>query len=177
MQDEREKFRDQSEGGGQQQPVGQDSPENEYGEIGENERPAGTEPGRSMGTKGTEFGQFGDSSDSGQQGQSATGQADLGTQGGSTLSGQADQQELGQAGGEVDQPGSHGSGGGQSGTGSQGFILQEGTDANDDQQESGSSGRATEGNDFAPQGRGALEGEQEDIEGAQSRSPASDIEQ
>src|SRR5437868_8163948 len=78
---------------------------------------AGSEPPRSMGTRGTEFGQFGDSSDSGQQGQSGTGQADLGSQAGSTLSGRADQQELGEIGGEVDQPGSTG------GAQGEGFIL------------------------------------------------------
>ena len=39
----------------------------------------GSEPPRSMGTRGTEFGQFGDGTGpTGQQGQSGTGQADLG---------------------------------------------------------------------------------------------------
>src|SRR4051812_15226381 len=100
MENEKEKVRDTTEGSGQQpeiaqteepNPVGQDSPGNEYGEIGG----PGSAPPRSMGTRGSEFGQFGDHDDQGQQGQSGTGQSDLGTQAGSTLSGHADQQELG----------------------------------------------------------------------------------
>jgi hypothetical protein len=59
---------------------------------------------------------------SGQQGQSGTGQADLGSQAGSTLSGHTDQQELGEAGGEIDQPGSVGGASG-SATRGEGFIL------------------------------------------------------
>ena len=102
-----------------------------------------------MGTRGSEFGQFGDHDDRGQQGQSGTGQADLGSQAGATLSGHADQQELGEIGGEVDQPASYGAGK-QSEIEGDGFILQ---------QESGA--KAIEGNDFAPQGRGATEDEDE----------------
>jgi len=187
MQGEKEKVRDTTEGSGQQQaqsqrdepnPVGQDSAKSEYGEIGEDTKSA-SEPPRSMGTRGTEFGPFGERGSHGQQGQSGTGQADLGSHAGSTLSGRADQQELGEVGGDVDQPASYGSatGGRQSHTEGEGFILQQGSDPDDRQQERGSSARATEGNDFAPQGRGALEGEQEDIEGGQSRTPKSDIEQ
>src|SRR5207302_5969661 len=81
---------DESEGSGQQRPG------------------KGSEPRRSMGTRGTEFGQFNEPDASGQQGQSGTGQADLGSQAASTLSGHADQQELGEIGGEIDQPGSVG---------------------------------------------------------------------
>lgn len=127
MQGEREKSRDEIEGSGQRQPVGQDSPENEYGEIGETEPRAGSEPRRS---------------------------------------------------GEVDQPASYseGTGADQSGTEDQGFILQQGTGPNDELQERGSAARATEGNDFAPEGRGALEGEEEDVEGGQSRARKSDLE-
>ncbi len=146
MENDREKNRDETEGSGQQQPVGQDSPKSEYGEIGGKAQPgSGSAPPRSMGTKGTEFGQFGDRDDAGQQGQSGTGQADLGSQAGSTLSGHADQQELGEIGGEVDQPGS------TDGARGDGFILQ--------------------------QERGALEGEEEDVEGGQSRTGNPDIEQ
>ena len=118
MQGEKERVRDTTEGSGQQpeiaqteepNPVGQDSPGNEYGEIGEKAQPgAGSVPPRSMGTRGSEFGEFGDHDDRGQQGQSGTGQADLGSQAGATLSGHADQQELGEIGGEVDQPASYG---------------------------------------------------------------------
>ena len=157
--------RDETDGKGEQQPVGQDSPENEYGEIGEN-APAGSGamPPRSLGTRGNEFGQFGDQEDGGQQGQSGTGQADLGTQAGSTLSGHTDQQELGELGGEVDQPASYGGGiaGEQRDTQGEGFILQQGTGSDDLQQsDSPSSAKATEGTDFAPQGRGAAEDEDE----------------
>ena|SRR5438445_12129644 len=161
------------------QPVGQDSSRNEYGEIGEPAQPgAGSAPPRSMGTRGAEFGQFGDHDDRGQQGQSGTGQADLGSQAGSTLAGHADQQELGEIGVEVDQPGSYGGGlsGRQSNTEGEGFILQQ-ESGSDDPEQSASSARATEGQDFAPEGRGALEGEEEDVEGGQRRGPRPDIEQ
>src|SRR5689334_13986837 len=104
MQGEKEKVRDTTEGSGQQpeiaqteEPnrVGQDSPGNEYGEIGEKAQPgAGAAPPRSMGTRGSDVGRFGDHDDEGQKGQSGTGQADRGNQAGSTLTGHTDQQEL-----------------------------------------------------------------------------------
>jgi hypothetical protein len=116
-----------------------------------------------MGTRGSEFGQFGDATGpAGQQGQSGTGQADLGSQSGSTLVGRTDQQELGQAGGQVDQPASYGGGigGQQSSTQGEGFILQQGSGSDDRQQEeSPSSAKATGGTDFAREGRGAPEDE------------------
>jgi hypothetical protein len=64
-----------------------------------------------------------------------------------------------------------GTGGSAGGTTGEGFILHQGsgTDA--------SSAEATEGEDFAAEGRGALEGEEEDIEGNQTRGSPSDIEQ
>ena len=169
MQGDNEQNRDTSDGsgdqptitpGGEPNPVGQDSPESEFGEIGG----TGSAPPRSMGTRGGEFGQFNDQDESGQQGQSGTGQADLGSQAGSTLSGHADQQELGELGGEVDQPASYGGGigGDQPDTQGEGFILQQGTGSDDLQQgESASSAKATEGTDFAAQGRGAPEDEDE----------------
>jgi hypothetical protein len=147
---------------------------------GEAQPGAGSAPPRSMGTHGDEFGQMSDYDRSGQQGQSGTGQADLGSQAGSTLSGRSDQQDLGPAGGEVDQPASYGGGigGRQSNTEGEGFILQQGSGSDDLQQrESSSSAEATGGTDFAAQGRGALEGEEEDVEGAQRRNPRSDVEQ
>ena len=174
MQGEKEKVRDTTEGSGQQpsitppdepNPVGQDRVRNEYGEIGEKAPPgSGPMPPRSMGTRGSEFGQFGDDDDRGQQGQSGTGQADLGSQAGSTLSGHADQQEPGAEGGDVDQPASYGGsiGGKQPNVEGEGFILQQGNGSDDDRQrESPSSAKATEGTDFAPQGRGATEEEDE----------------
>jgi hypothetical protein len=97
-----------------------------------------------------EFGQFGDPDERGQQGQSGTGQSDLGSQAGSTLAGRADQQELGEAAGDVDQPASYGQ---QSKIEGEGFILQ--------QDESAASVKATEGTDFAAQGRGAPDEEDE----------------
>lgn len=157
---------------------GQKSHESEYGGHGgesqpiggnDNETGSGTplgqggEPPRSMGTRGTEFGQMSDHDRSGQQGQSGTGQADLGSQAGSTLSGRTDQQELGETGGEVDQPASYGggTGGRQSTTQGEGFILQQGAGTDDQQQrrEGAASAKATGGTDFAEQGRGAAEDE------------------
>lgn len=116
--------------------------------------------------RGTEFGQMADHDRSGQQGQSGTGQADLGSQAGSTLSGHTDQQDLGGIGGEIDQPASYGGGiaSRQSHTEGEGFILQQGSRSDDRQQERASSARATGGTDFASEGRGATENE-EDGEG------------
>ena len=48
------------------------------------------------------------------------------------------------------------------------FVASRRCGANDELQESGSNARATEGNDFAHEGRGALEGEQEDVEGVRA---------
>ena len=159
MEGEREKVRDQTEGSGEQQPIGQDSPKSEA------QPGSGSMPRRSMGTRGPEFGQFGDQDDDGQQGQSGTGQADLGSQAGSTLSGHADQQDLGS-----DQPGSVG------GAQGKGFIGAPDQGTDEYLQEPGSSERATEGTDFAPQGRGALEGEEEDVESGQRRDLHREIE-
>ena len=100
----------------------------------------GSAPPRSMGTRGSEFGQMSDPDRSGQQGQSGTGQADLGSQAATTLSGHTDQQDLG-----TDQPGRFAGAG-------EGFILREDSGA-----ESRSAAKATDGTDFAPQGRGAAE--------------------
>ena len=130
---------------------GQQSHESEYGEQGDQKTDTseeeiirkeafggsaaqpgvGSAPPRSMGTRGAEFGQFGDHDDRGQQGQSGTGQADLGSQAGSTLSGHADQQDLGETGGEVDQPGSY--------TQGKGFILKRGA-ASEEEDEASSEG-------------------------------------
>ena len=175
MQGEKEKVRDAAKGSGEQpaitpreekNPVGQDSARNEYGQIGETAQPgSGAMPRRSLGTRGGEFGQFGDGDDRGQQGQSGTGQADLGSQAGSTLAGHGDQQDLGSASGEIDQPASYGGGRGgrQSNTEGEGFILQQGSGSDDLQQrESAASATATEGTDFAAQGRGVPEEEPED---------------
>ena len=176
MQGEKEKVRDTTEGSGQQpamtpreeaerNPVGQDSARNEYGQIGETAQPgSGAMPRGSMGTRGGEFGQFGDHDDRGQQGQSGTGQSDLGRQAGSTLSGHGDQQDLGELGGDIDQPASYGGGieGRQSNIEGEGFILQQGSGSDDRQQrESAASAEATEGTDFAAEGRGAAEEEDE----------------
>ena len=170
MQGEKEKVRDTTEGSGEQpamtpreeqNPVGQDSPGSEYGEIGQPaEDGAGSAPPRSLGTKSKEFGHFADYDRSGQHGQSGTGQADLGSQAGSTLSGHTDQQDLGEIGGEVDQPGSYV--GDRPATQGEGFILQQGGGSDDRQPgESAASAKATEGTNFTPEGRGATEGEDE----------------
>lgn len=172
MADERDEDQfNETEGKGGQQSAGQQSQQGEFGKE-QAAQPTGqagqgSEPPPSMGTKGTEFGQFGDSTGpAGQQGQSGTDQADLGTQADATLAGRTDEQDLGQ-----DQPGS---GVGTSGAAGEGFIGQQGTGSDEYVQEREST--ATEGQNFAPQGRGALEGEQEDIEGGQTRGSGSDIE-
>lgn len=144
------------------------------GATGQAQAGSGAAPPRSMGTKGTEFGQMADYDRSGQQGQSGTGQADLGSQAGSTLSGHTDQQDLGEIGGEVDQPASYGGGigGRQSNTQGEGFILQQGSGSDDLQQRedatSPASAKATAGSDFAEEGRGALD----DDEGAGEGHPS-----
>ena len=161
MENEREKSRDETEGSGQQQPIGQDSTKNEFGEIGE--KGTGSAPPRSMGTKGTEFGQFGESTGrSGQQGQSGTGQSDLGSQADTTLAGRTDQQDLG-----TDQPGEVGGAGGAP---DQGFVGSKGAGSDEYLQERGSAQGATGGTDFAEKGQGATEQEEDeaDSEGDQS---------
>jgi hypothetical protein len=131
-------------------------------EFGHAQRGTGSAPPRSMGTHGDEFGQMSDYDRSGQQGQSGTGQADLGSQAGSTLAGRSDQQDLG----GVDQPASVG---GASGRQGEGFMAQQGSGSDDLQQRAGatspSSEKATAGSDFAKQGRGALDDDEEAGEG------------
>jgi hypothetical protein len=141
--------------------------------TGEAQSGSGAEPPRSMGTKGNEFGQFADHDRSGQQGQSGTGQADLGNQSGATLSGHTDQQDFGN-----DQPGRVGGAGQDSGFGKanigspgstgEGFIGSQGSGSDDliNRQGAGSasSAKATDGIDFAEQGRGASE-EQDETSG------------
>lgn len=86
--------------------------EGERDKAGDETEGVGSAPPRSMGTRGTEFGHPPSEREksSGQQGQSGTGQADLGSQAGSTLAGRTDQEDLGPLGGEVDQPGSQAAG-------------------------------------------------------------------
>jgi hypothetical protein len=74
--------------------------------------------------------------------------------------------------------------GGSSGTsGGEGFIGSQGTGSDEYLREGGTSGRTTDSSgaeettDFANQGRGATEGQNEDIETGQGRSDDSDIEQ
>jgi hypothetical protein len=132
----------------------------EQQDIGAVEPGSGSAPLRSMGTHGAEFGHFGDvTGPTGQQGQSGTGQADLGSQGETTLAGHSDQQDLG-----ADQPGSVG---GASGSTGEGFIGAQGTGSDDylQERESAASANLTDGTDFAPQGRGATEDEEDDSEG------------
>jgi hypothetical protein len=140
--------------------------------AGQTQSSSGSEPRRSMGTHGAEFGHFGDATGpAGQQGQSGTGQADLGSQAGSTLAGRSDQQELGGVGGEIDQPASYGDGirGRQSNTEGDGFILQQGSGSGERSAPTGaSSAEATDGTDFAPHGRGPLDDDEEDQSGAGS---------
>ena len=142
MENEREKSRDQNEGSGPQQPLGQQNDNETPGRPGQ-----GSEPPRSTGMGNTEFGQASEPGESGQQGQSGTGQADLGTQADTTLAGRADQQDLGQ-----DQPGSFAGGlsGRQSEPQGEGFVGSEGQDPGEYLQQGG-----TPESGFAEQGRGA----------------------
>jgi hypothetical protein len=128
---------------------------------------SGAEPPRSMGTRGSEFGQFGDATGpAGQQGQSGTGQADLGSQADTTLAGRSDQQDL-----NVDQPGSVG---GASGSAGEGFIGTQGSGSDEylQRRENPASADTTGGSDFAPQGRGATEGEGEEEDDGGEGHPA-----
>jgi len=176
MHDEREKARDETEASGQQQPVGQDSSKSQAGEMDESPQAgSGSEPPRSMGTRGTEFGQFGEADQAGQQGQSGTGQADLGSQAGTILAGRSDQQDLDQ-----DQPGTTGRAQGE------GFIGSQGTGSDDYLQQAGEEGGSaggasasastdtTGGSDFAEQGQGATEDDSDIETGQPSRSQDDD---
>lgn len=156
MEGEREKARDQNEGSGQQPPISQK--DHEPTQPG-----AGSAPPRSMGTRGDEFGHAGDRDEAGQQGQSGTGQADLGSQAGSTLAGRSDQQEI-DPDQPIDQPGSYAGGlsGRQAAREGEGFILPEGAEADED---------LVERQNFAREGQGAIEG----VEGAEGAAP-SDVE-
>lgn len=156
MEGEREKSRDQQDNQDISSQAGQ-----------------GSEPPRSMGIgRGTEFGhpaERGNEGQQGQQGQSGTGQADLGSQAGSTLAGHTEQEDLGPLGGEIDQPGSYA--GGTSGRQSEPFIAREGGSTDENLVE-----RETQG--FAPEGQGAP-AESEDVETGQparQQNRASDIE-
>jgi hypothetical protein len=183
MADERDEDQfDGNQGGGRQRPRSEDDRQRDQ-TAGSSGQPmggndsatgsgtpltqgSGSEPPRSMGTRGTEFGQFGDANaPAGQQGQSGTGQADLGSQAATTLAGRSDQQDLG-----IDQPGSVG---GASGRQGEGFIGAQGSGSDDYLQEGGpgglsgdasgaSSAEATGGADFARQGRGALDDEDDE---------------
>ena len=148
MQDERESSRDETEGSGQQQPVGQDSGKSEFGGIGGEKQPSasGSEPSAGTGEQGAEFAQ-----------------SDRGGQSAATLSGRSDQQDLGQ-----------GRPGGTGGAEGEGFIGQQGGGSDDYLREGGGSSDATGGADFAREGQGAKEGDEADIESAQPRSQDKD---
>jgi hypothetical protein len=167
MADERDEDRfDETEGkSGEQATTGQQGQASEFGKQGDQtggqsatgqaQPGADSEPPRSMGTRGSEFGQFGEPTGAaGQQGQSGTGQSDLGSQADTTLAGRTDQQDLGQ-----DQPAT-----------GEGFIGSQGSGSDDlvSQPENASSASATEGTDFASQGRGATDEDESGSEGNQS---------
>jgi hypothetical protein len=163
MEGEREKSRDQNEGSGQQQPIGQQNQSQQ--EFGQSSQPSsGSEPPRSTGTRGEEFGQSSEQDDTGLQGQSGTGQADLGSQSDTTLAGRSDQQDFGQ-----DQPGRTGGAGGQQSQG--GFVGSQDQDSGEYLQQSGSPESG-----FAEQGRGASNGSNIDGASERSQNRESDIE-
>jgi hypothetical protein len=158
---------------GQQSPTqqGKTSPQSEFGQQGAKQGSEGSFGGQSSGSEGVS----GMASEGGGMGGQPIGGNDSNTGSGTTLTQGAEfgrqsssdrtQSSSGETGGGL------GTGGSAGGTTGEGFILQQGsgTDA--------SSAEATEGEDFAPEGRGALEGEEEDIEGNQTRGSPSDIEQ
>jgi hypothetical protein len=178
MADERDEEQfGQAESEKKQTMTGQHGQQSEFGEqrgqAATGQAGSGSEPPRSMGTRGEEFGQSSDGNGSGgQQGQSGMGQSDLGTQSDTTLAGRSDQQDRGQ-----DQPGRTG------GAQGEGFIGSQ-RSGSDEHLQGGSAGGAgdssgagaTGGPDLASQGRGALEGEEEDLESGRSRVGNSDIE-
>ncbi len=103
----------------------------------------------------------------GQQAQSSSGQTDLGQSGDTdTLAGE--QRGFGQGTDGSQNPG--GTGGSQGDSG--GFVGSQGNSSSDYLQEEGATGES----DLASQGQGALEGQDEDIETGQPRSPNEDIE-
>jgi len=181
MENEREKGREQTEGSGQQQPIGQDSQSPEQGAAGQ--QPQGSDrqdesisggtlgqgqsggfgnqvSGSPQGSTGNEFGQRKGDSAFGETAVSGGGQSDLGTQADTTLAGRADQQDLGQ-----DQPGSSPTAGLQGTSGAsegEGFIGAEGTGSDEYLQERGSPQSG-----FAEQGQGAP---QSDVERDRERS-------
>ena len=170
--------RDQNEGSGQQPPIGQQSDDRTTGQSGRQEQgqqaqqqygqqAQGSEPPRSMGTRGTEFGQTSDEDETGQQGQSGTGQADLGTQADTTLAGRADQQDLGR-----DQAGSTGGSSGSPEPSSEGFVGSQSDDSGEYLQQGG-----TPQAGFAEQGSGAPnEGSDIERDSERSQNRDSDIE-
>ena len=132
-------------------------------------------------------GQQGQQGQFGQQGQQGQGtQGDLGRQpdqmaGGQSSSGQADPGRSGETDTLSGERGfGQGTDGGQSGSGQPGssggsqggFVGSQGTGSDAYLREQGSTG----GSDFAKEGQGALEGEDEDIETGQRRNRDSDIE-
>lgn len=121
-------------------------------EFGQDKQPPTGEKGQQP-----EFGEKGQQPEFGQQGQASSGQADLGKSGDTdTLS---TERGLGQ-----------GASGGTEGTG--GFVGSQGAGSDAYLREEGK----TAGADFASQGKGALEGDDEDVETAQRRNRDSDIE-
>ena len=136
-------------------------------EFGQDKQPPTGEKGQQpeFGEKGQQppTGQQGQKPEFGQQGQASSGQADLGKSGDTdTLS---TERGSGQGAG-----GSAGGSGGTEGTG--GFVGSQGTGSDAYLREEGKTG----GSDFASQGQGALEGDDEDIETGQRRNRDSDIE-
>jgi translation initiation factor IF-2 len=130
-------------------------------EFGQDKQPPTGEKGRQpeFGQQGQQqpAGQQGQKPEFGQQGQASSGQADLGKSGDTdTLS---TERGLGQ-----------GASGGTEGTG--GFVGSQGAGSDAYLREEGK----TAGADFASQGQGALEGDEEDIETGQRRNRDSDIE-
>ena len=155
-----------------QQPTGQQGQPSEFGQQ-QAQQPTGQQGGQPMGandsqtgsgtplSQGSEFG-----------GQSSSGQTQPSRGSGGTLTsdqgpGVGTQSKSGSAGGSSSEEGFIGS----QGSGSDDYLQDRGSEPS-----GSSSAEATEGTDFAEQGRGALEGDEEDSETGQSRSGNEDIE-
>ena len=159
MEGEREHTRDQTEGSGQEQPLGQQNENQSQGQAGQ--QPQGQQQGQPPQGQQSEQ-QFGQ-----QQGQSASGQAE----GGETSTLNESDSDVG-PGGYSPESGGSDLGGGETGlgdsggqSGDDGFVGSQGQDSGEYLQQSGNPQSG-----FAEQGRGASNEDDTDIEGSSDNS-------
>ena len=163
MEGEREQTRNQTEGSGQQQPLGQEDENQPQGQAGQQpqgqqtQQPSGQQQGQQP---------------VGQQGQSASGQA----QGSDTTTLNQDEGDVG-PGGYSPESGASDLGGGETGLGDSGgsseggFVGSQGQDSGEYLQQDGNPERG-----FAEQGRGASNQDDVERETTRSQDQDSDIE-